>query len=237
MMEELGLSSSYQVAESMPTSRKVRRFVSTGKVPVLLEYDDDRNSTSDETPPSFILYESSAINTYLADRFPQHSLVPPRSNLQQRALYDQIVSCITTELDSQGLWIHRKHEAMAQYFGAIPEAVAHARDQFDRINTHLAASLLLQHEDHHRQEQPRYLLGNEFTAADILYVHCLDWAKGIGWHTNWPKGLDDYRKRCQARPAYQRAKTMRDTNVDERRSQQKGGSSSSSRTVPPVSKL
>ena len=67
----------------------------------------------------------------------------------------------------------------------------------------MAASLLLQHDDHHHQEQPRYLLRNEFTAADIIYLRCLDWAKGIGWHANWPKGLDEYRKRCQARPTCQ----------------------------------
>ena len=27
-----------------------------------------------------------------------------------------------------------------------------------------------------------YLLGEHFTAADILYVHCLDWAESIGWY-------------------------------------------------------
>jgi len=197
MLEELeDVRDNYEVnAQALPVSRTVRQHVSTGKVPVLLEFDN--NSNDDE--PSFVLSESSAINTYLCDQYggAKLNLIPP-AGTRQRAKYDETVSCLTTELDSQGLWLHRKHEAMAQNFGACPEAVVAARAQFDRINTHLA------------QQLDPYLLGAHFTAADVLYVHCLDWAKGIGWSDQWPTNVEGYRQLCHQRPAYQRAKVQRD---------------------------
>jgi len=206
MLEELGLP--YRIVEeAMPISRAVRKYVSTGKVPVLLEFDD--KPTPDFQNPSFVLSESAAINSYLCDRYggggllgekeqqPPPQLIPPPCT-RERALYDQAVSCILSELDAQGLWLHRKHEALAQHFGAIPDAVVAARKQFDRINAHLA------------QQLHPYLLGSHFTAADILYVHCLDWAKGIGWHGEWPSNVESYRQLCHERPAYQRAKQLRD---------------------------
>jgi hypothetical protein len=53
-------------------------------------------------------------------------------------------------------------------------------------------------------------------------VHCLDWSKSIGWDVNWPQQLHAYRALCHARPAYQRAKALRDANIGARR-QRKGG--------------
>ena len=64
-----------------------------------------------------------------------------------------------------------------------------------------------------------YLLGARFSAADILLVHCCDWAEIIGgeW-AGWAAepGADDdgfdalrgYLRTCRARGAYVRAKAM-----------------------------
>lgn len=209
MMEELGLS--YEIVkDSMPVSKPVLKYVSTGKVPVLLEYND--NPSSVDHHPSLVLSESSAINTYLADNYGglEKGLIPA-AYTKKRALYDETVSCIISELDAQGLWIHRKHAAMACHFGDIPEAVTHALQQFDRINAHLS------------QQLDPYLLGEQFTAADILYVHCLDWSKGIGWHTHWPSSIQAYRSLCHSRPAYQRAAQLRD--ADKKKKQQQSSTS------------
>lgn len=185
MLEELGIP--YEILDDKPLGRRVRSFVKSGKVPVLLEYD---NSNKGEEP-SFVLYESSSINTYLGDKYGADKKLVPTAGTRERALYDQTVSCITTELDAQGLWIHRKHEPMGKFFGFIPEAVEAGKQNFTRMNEQLAEQL-----------NP-YLLGENFTAADILYVHCLDWSKSIGWHADWPANIQSYRELCHQRQAYQ----------------------------------
>jgi glutathione S-transferase len=167
------------------------------------QQDDDITLTAGNTTVLddqnvFVLSEASAINTYLYDRYGLYSsintnirnnntaddqdhchspLVPPVGS-PLRGQYDAIVSCICTELDAQGLWMHRKHDVMSeQLTGSRPNqrAVFHAKEHFKRINTYLAYLC-----------NP-YLLGEQFTAADILYIHCLQWSQSIGWSQDtWP---------------------------------------------------
>jgi glutathione S-transferase len=207
MLEELGIP--YEILNVLPASSIVKSYVPSGKIPVLLEYNDDANAMS---APSFVLYESSAINTYLGDQYggivnkDSGSLMPPFGT-RERAVYDQTISCLTNEIDSQGISVHRKHDAMKSVYGDSPAAVTAAHRNFDVINQQLATQL-----------QP-YLLGPTFTAADILYVHCLDWSKGIGWHSNWPASLKTYRGLCHQRNGYQKAKFLRDQDKKEREEQ------------------
>jgi glutathione S-transferase len=213
MLEELELP--FESVDAFPLTSKARTYNPSGKIPVLVEYDDS------STTPSFVLTESVPINTYLCDQYGSHlspALVPP-AGTRERGRYDEIVSCILSELDAQALWIHRKHDFMASKFGKCPDAVKHARSQFIRMNEYVATQ-------HLQQPGHSYLLGSNFTAADILYVSCLDWAKSIGWHnvnedtvdadsTAQPKptwdelGLTAYRNRCHERPAFLRARDRR----------------------------
>lgn len=156
MLEELGIP--YKILDDKPLGRRVRSFVKSGKVPVLLEYD---NSNKGEEP-LFVLYESSSINTYLGDKYGADKKLVPTAGTRERALYDQTVSCITTELDAQGLWIHRKHEPMGKFFGFIPEAVEAGKQNFTRMNEQLAEQLnpYLLGENFHGHGYPiRALLG------------------------------------------------------------------------------
>jgi len=201
MLEELGIP--YEHIAASPQSKTILAVNPLGKVPALVEKD------LHETP-YFVMYESAAINTYLGDlvntQQPQdkaHPMVPiPGTHL--RGLYEQTVSCISTELDAQGLWIHRKHEAMAKYFGRIPEAVSHAKEQFTKVNAVLTQQI-------HSNSLGKFLVGNHFTAADILYVHCLEWSVSIGWDDAWKNDakLCEYYKTCKQRPAYQKVAALR----------------------------
>ena len=198
MLEELGVPYEH-VASAMPVSREVRQYHKTGKVPVLLEYDNAASSS-----PSFVLSESVAINTYLADTYGKDSGLVPTTGTRERAVYNELVCCILSELDAQGLWIQRKHEALSKYFGHIPEAVKAAETQFARVNEHIVTRL-----------NP-FLMGDDFSAADILYVHCLDWSKAIGWQASWPENVEPYRQMCHQRPGYQRAKVLRNAETTSR---------------------
>ena len=85
---------------------------------------------------------------------------------------------IVAEIDSQGLYIHRKHVGLEDVYGSAPTAVAAAKEYFTK-HLKVAADEL----EKHTVEKHLYLLGPEigFTFADILLAHCVVWAHSIGW--------------------------------------------------------
>ena len=87
--------------------------------------------------------------------------------------------------------------------GDVADAqVSHARTHAGNVVRAFATSM--------RQWKSDYLVpGEGFTAADILFVHCLDWGASIGWADDWADAsLDAYVERCRGRAAYQRAKAL-----------------------------
>lgn len=200
VLEELGLP--YRYVPAMPQSEEAKQHSPLGKIPILVDED------------GFTLYETNAIINYLCDKDRgvsgdcKKDLIPPPGT-KQRAFYEQTMSVLATELDTQGLWIHRKHDAMGEYFGHIPDAVEHARKYFNKTNRMLIQQLKdRSHEIETTEENRRksYLLGPNFSAADIVYVHCLDWSKMIGWDTKWKDDsfLTDYIKACKSRDSFSR---------------------------------
>jgi glutathione S-transferase len=198
MLEELQVN--YHHVPALPQSDHVRKYNPLGKIPILVEED------------GFVLFESGAIMTYLGDKYRSthetsrntvHHLVP-MAGTKERGLYDQTLSVLLTELDAQGLWIHRKHEAMGEVFTYIPDAVTHARKYFHKTNRALIQQL--------KDANGPFLLGPHFTAADIVYVHCLQWSKAIGWNDKWKDDtmVTDYLGRCTSRPTYAKVKALRD---------------------------
>ena len=260
----------YLVRNARPLSEFVKRYHPTGKVPALMEFKPQESSMEPsetlnvDDNDAFVLSESSAINTYLYDQYgisnvpfnisdkaSYEPLVPPVGS-SLRGQYDALVSCICTELDAQGLWMHHKHDTMAEQLTQQQPnqmAVIHAKEHFTRINQYLASLC------------SPYLLGQNFSAVDILYVHCLDWSKSIGWMDTWsvktPRdsqsiteratnnmsnttiekssdvscALNAYVALCHSRPAYQRAVAIRNGQ-----SNQRMGTAATS-TLPNNSKL
>ena len=193
LLEELGVP--YEYIPAHPRSKEAYACNPFGKVPTLQVSD-------------FTLYESVAINTYLADKYRSDGLelVPPPGSFA-RGRYEQLIATIYGELDCQSLWIHRKHESeVAKYLGGENrQAVAVAQQWFDKVMDVLSAEL----------GSGDYLMGETFTAADVLFVHCLNWAERIGWGQRWSgedkpemKTIASYVTRCRARPAYIRAKEI-----------------------------
>ncbi|KAL7578764.1 hypothetical protein ACA910_015994 [Epithemia clementina (nom. ined.)] len=250
MLEELGVP--YELHETMPQARGVRKFNQAGKVPVLIEtFSSNKNLkeiSSDDADSTFALSESVAINTYLGDKFYLHSnggnddntdaWLVPKPGTRERALYDQTVLFILSELDSQALWTYRKHTAMGRFFGHVPEIEKPCHDHFEKMNMLMAHQL----KSHGSTESANcYLLGSQFTAADILYVHCLDWAKSYGWNKNYSEHLLAYLDRCHQRPAYIRAKDIRkasNANLEKYQSQVDDGTGKQTQPRPtPTSQL
>ena len=151
-----------------------------GKVPLL-------------TDGTLRLTESAAICSYVADRFPDSGLAPePRT--AARAQYDRWCLFVATELE-QPLWTLAKHSFVLPPKHRVPAVMDTARWEFSVAARMLAAGL----------GEQEHLLGEDFTAADILAGHTLAWARSQELPLEAP-GLDAYADRVLARPALARAR-------------------------------
>ena len=92
---------------------------------------------------------------------------------------------------------------MGKFFTFIPDAVSHARKYFNKTNRTLLKQL--------KDCGGPYLLGNDFTAVDIFFVHCLDWSTEIGWDDKWKndQSVLNYLNLCKSRPAYIKVETIK----------------------------
>lgn len=150
------------------------------KVPVLV---DD----------GFVLTESAAIVTYLADTYGAETGLVPSPHTQLRAQYNEWLSYVQMELDAHTLYILRKHIDLAHLYGEAPTAVEAAIEGFKK---QLAFA-------EHRLQAHAHLVGDGFTGADIMLTSCLTWAAACG--IDLPSALGDYTRRMTSRPAYQSA--------------------------------
>jgi|EP00326_Haptolina_ericina_P029474 glutathione S-transferase len=226
MLEELrdvlpaSLDFQYQHIPAAPQSDAARANHPMGKVPSLL--------VQDGADGEFTLIESAAINSWLGDRMREYccasvgeepvcGYLVPQPGSRDRASYDSFVHFLMAEADSSGLWIHRKLESLGEKkaFGAVRYALLPARLQFDRAMVGVRAQLEKQRERALSNEY--FLVGNGFTAADVLLVHCCDWAAGIevdkgGWFSKYAEDevFQGYLGRMRTRPAYLRAKAVQD---------------------------
>lgn len=137
------------------------------------------------------IFETMAICTYLCDRETTSSLLP-RSGTIERALHDQWLSVVQTELEPT-LWLREKHAFVLPKEFRLPEVF--------RSVDHDVGSILLPLEDHLSTRQ--WILGSRFSMADIFLCYCINWAQAYKLVTS--DVLKGYLKRGQSRPAFQRA--------------------------------
>jgi glutathione S-transferase len=157
-----------------------------GKIPVLVDGE-------------LVLSESVAIVTYLGDHYDTHPLeerLVPAPLSRSRAHYDEWMSFIQMELDAHTLYIIRRHRDLAALYGEAPTAIKAAEEGFS--SQLLAATRLL-------ENQP-YLLGEHFSAADLVLTSCLDWARV--YQIALPAHLQHYHSRIRQRPAYRSAAAL-----------------------------
>jgi glutathione S-transferase len=88
----------------------------------------------------------------------------------------------------------RRHDGLQQIYGEAPTAVASAKSYFLHNVEAMAARI---------GSEGSYLFGEKLSAADILLMTCLDWARSCGIFLLEP--ASHYRQRVALRPAYQAA--------------------------------
>ena len=172
-LNELGLD--YEQIQAAPGSSDVKSHLDTGKVPALI--------IDGEALP-----DSVAIITFLADR--HNSLTFPAGSIDRLRL-DGHINFLIEEFDSL-LWVAAKNSFINPENRRAKAVKPVMKWEYQRSLARLEERL-----------QGEYLMGDAFTIADILAVHCFNWA----FVANFPAptvALSVYIKRCKDRTAYKK---------------------------------
>jgi len=138
------------------------------------------------------LFESAAICAYLADKFPEKRLAPPIGT-PARGLYYQwmVYSIATLEPPVIDVFMQTAMLPEAERSHAV---LAAARKKFGDVANVLEQAL---------GTRP-FLLGEQFTAVDVMIGSTLGWAQMLGL-LEGKKTLQEYVQRLSERPASQKA--------------------------------
>ena len=143
---------------------------------------------------SLVITESAAIIAYLSDAYgqPHNRLLP--DTVRQRAQCLEWCFFVISELDATSLYVMRRHGDLRHTYGEAPRANEAAAAYFQKQMRSVERAL--------GDERP-YLMGDRFTAADILLATCVTWAGRYGVPVADP--VIAYNSRVTARAAYARA--------------------------------
>lgn len=172
-LEELGQP--FEVKPYLPASDEVREISPLGKVPVLLDGD-------------LVLPDSMAILSHLGDK---HGGLFAAPGSAQRALQNAMCMRLMDELDAL-LWTTSRHKFILPEAQRVPEIAPSIAWELNRNIDRLFS-----------QVQTSFLAGDTFSVADIIFTHCVGWAKNAKIAIENRAALD-HAKAMRERPAFQR---------------------------------
>lgn len=182
LLEELGVPYETVTLSLSDGSLKTAEYLKThphGSVPAL---EDDGIS----------MFESAAICLYLADKYPDKKLAPAVGSKERAAYYQWVVYTMATlEPPVLQVFLNTVQLPEEQRSAKVAEE---GRKRFKEVATVLTKAL----------EGKQYLLGDHFTAADVMIGSTIGWASFMGLLEGFPV-LQQYVQRLMQRPAYQRA--------------------------------
>ena len=140
------------------------------------------------------MFESAAICAYLADKFPEKRLAPPLGTPARGLYYQWMVYAIAT-LEPPVLQVFM-NTIMLPEAERSAAAADEGRTKFADVGRVLEQAI---------GSKP-YLLGEQFSAADVMIGSTLAWAQFMGLLDRFPT-LQQYVQRLSERPAFQKAQT------------------------------
>ncbi len=146
-----------------------------GKIPALQDGD-------------LTLVESAAICLHLAEKAPEKGLIPAVGT-PERALFYQWVFTTVTDLE-QPIWRATKHSMLYPEAKRLAADIELARAEFNKMAKVAEGMVGARH----------FVVGDQFTVADILLAYTLDWSSVFGWLEEFP-GLKAYAERHYQRPS------------------------------------
>jgi glutathione S-transferase len=138
------------------------------------------------------LIESSAIIMHLADRFP-HKKLAPAPGTDERGQYYRWMVYVPATVDPllEALTMHTRLLPEEKRIAAIAEEAKRKWGGVARVLEEAVGGRT-------------YIVGDSFTAADVVVGSAAGWLGFLGMLGEHPK-LDAYAKKLTERPAYQRA--------------------------------
>lgn len=181
-LEELEMPFEHVQVNMKKSEHKSREFLKKnpfGKVPVL------------EISDGHTLFESAAICLYLADLKPERGLAPVAGSIN-RARMNQWLHFGMTELDAY-LWTIARNE---WFYGEkrSEEAIDQSKKMLDESLSVLS--------DHLREN--KWMLGPEFTVADIVVAQCLFWGNVL--EMSFDERIKEYMAECRDREHFPNVK-------------------------------
>lgn len=176
-LEELGQP--YELNPAPPQSPEILQVSALGKVPALIEGDE-------------VITDSTAIITYLADK---HGGLTAKAGTLARAHQDAMTQRFLDELDAV-LWTAARHSFALPKDQRVPEVKPSLKWEFNRNLDRIEGQI-----------KGPYVMGEEFTIADIVLTHCLNWAFGAKFPIE-NEALLAYGKTMRARPGHQRVAAL-----------------------------
>jgi glutathione S-transferase len=178
ILEEIGVP--YELVRLEPADTKKAVYLAVhplGKVPALV---DD----------GVTLFESAALCLYLADKYGDGKL-SPAPGTSERGLYYQWILFAMASIEPH---LSRFNELRAASNGDAAEREREAKSARDHLG--VVERALAGHE---------FIVGDRFTAADVVLASVCSWAKLLGLTEGLPE-CDAYARRLLARPAAKRAR-------------------------------
>ena len=178
MLEELEVE--YEFIPASPRSDEVRAVNPNGKIPCFLDNDD-------------VILDSVAIIQYLADK---HGKLTFPAGTIERAHQDAFMQFACDEMDGT-LWTAARNTFVLPEERRVPQIKETLRWEYARSMKTLASRL----------GDNEFLMGDKFTVADLVTVHCGNWARGAKFDSGQPS-IEAYIDRIKERPAFIRAQAV-----------------------------
>jgi glutathione S-transferase len=137
--------------------------------------------------------ESAALLMTIATRHPQAGLAPAENSSSRIAWYQWIVYLANTLQPAYRLWFYPGDISDDRGTQEILLSAARRKIEgiWSRIDAHLAA-------------QGAYLLGAEFSAADLMLIMLMRWSRNMPKPVTEWDALREYAARMKARPSWKR---------------------------------
>lgn len=181
LLEELGLPYELERVEfAPPATRFFGQQTPLGKLPTIEDGD-------------VVMCESGAIVEYVLERHGKGRLAPPVGSPERAAFLQWLHFSESTAFPPLGIvvWLTLYRDDAERHATLIDDARARAAMGFDFLERALG-------------DRP-YLLGDDFSAADVMMGFTLMAARVLGVLDHRHPGLQRYLARLEARPAFQRA--------------------------------